>query len=137
MKTMAMRILKYIGLAALLAVAASCSIKDEDPEMEGPARVIISGHVLNILDNEPISGMEVEMLKIPTGGSGTQAPAQPQRVVSSIEGYYSFESYLDGETANFEIRCSRSRRDITVSRGDQSYDAKRKCYIIDMVDLFL
>ena len=136
---MAIRIVRYICMAAaLLAAAASCSIKDEEPAIEGPARVVISGHVLNIIDGEPISGAEVEMLKIPASDPGShQAMAQPQRATTSLEGYYSFESYLEGETTVFEVRSSRASRTITVSRGDQSYDSKRNSYIIDMVDLFL
>ena len=134
-----MRIFKYFAIAAaLLVAAASCSIKDEEPDMEGPARVIISGHVLNIIDGTPISGAEVEMQKIPLGeGSAHQALARPQVARTGIEGYYSFESSLDGETAQFVLKSSHATRDITVSRGDQSYDSKRNCYVIDMVDLFL
>lgn len=133
-----MRFFKYICIAAMLAVAASCSIKDEEAGMEGPARVVISGHVLSIDNGEPISGTEVEMVKIPVGGSeASQVMAQPQKAQTGIEGYYSFESFIDGETAQFVVRCSYATRDITVSRGDKSYDSKRNTYVIDMVDLFL
>ncbi len=132
-------IIKFIGIAAaLLAAVASCSMKDEEPSKNEPARVIISGHVLNIIDGEPISGAVVEMKKIPeSNGSGHQVMAQPQKATTGMEGYYSFESYLEGETAQFVVSSSYASRDITVSRGDQSYDSKRNCYIIDMVDLFL
>lgn len=136
---MAMRLLKYTGIAAaLLAAVVSCSIKDEESEADGPARVVISGHVLNRIDGMPISGAEVEMQKIPSGeGTGHQVMVQPQKMQTSLEGYYSFESSLDGETAQFVVSSSGMSRDITVSRGDQSYDARRNCYVIDMVDLFL
>ena len=136
---MAMRIIKYIGIAAaLLAAAASCSIKDEEAAMEGPARVIISGHILNSIDGEPISGAQVELQKKSVGkGDGHQAMSKPQKAQTGLEGYYSFESYMDGETESFEVKCSHASRSITVSRGDQSFDSKRNCYIVDMVDLFL
>ena len=136
---MAMRIFRYIGMAALLAAVFSCSIKDEETEMDGPVRVVISGHVLDESDGAPIGGALVEMVKIPlSSGSGSTflAPAQPQTVVTSVEGYYSFESSLDGETARFVVSSAAASRDITVSRGDQSYDSKRHCYVIDMVDLY-
>ena len=133
-----MRFFKYIGIAALLAVAASCSIKDEEADMKGPARVVISGHVLSIVNGEPISGAEVEMKKIPVGGGEEpQVMARPQKAQTGIEGYYSFESFMNGETAQFVVSCSYATRDITVSRGDKSYDSKRNTYVIDMVDLFL
>lgn len=136
---MAMRIIKYIGIAAaLLVAAASCSIKDEESAMEGPARVIISGHILNSIDGEPISGAQVELRKSPVcDGDGHKIMAQPQKAQTGVEGYYSFESHMDTETESFEVRCSHAVRSITVSRGDQSFDSKRNCYIVDMVDLFL
>lgn len=106
--------------------------------MEGPARVIISGHILNSIDGEPISGAQVELQKKSVGrGDGHQAMSKPQIAQTGLEGYYSFESYMDGETESFEVKCSHSSRSITVSRGDQSFDSKRNCYIVDMVDLFL
>lgn len=134
-----MRLYKYIVLAAaLFGALSSCSIKDEESVTEGPARVIISGHVISRASRMPVSGAEVRMLRIPQlNEDGTAAMAIPQMAWTSSEGFYSFETTLAGETERYDISSGSASRSVTVSRGDQSYDAVRGCYVIELVDLFL
>lgn len=113
-------------------------MKDEETVSEGPARVIISGHVLSLSTRMPVSGAEVKMLRVPqVGDDSPAAMALPQMAWTTSEGFYSFETSLAGDTERYDISSGSASRSVTVSRGDQSYDAAHGCYVIDLVDLFL
>ena len=125
-------------LLSLTGVAlVSCSVSDDDQADAEAPRIIISGHVLEKLTGTPIGGERILMTRLPDPGTAPGVMAVPDTAWTTSGGYYSFETELRSETERFDLQAGAAFNYVTISRGDNSYDADLGCYVLQDVDFFL
>ena len=124
-------------LITMGAAFVSCSESDDNIDSGVPARIYISGHVVARETGDPMAGERVLMTRTPVTSTAAGIKAVPDTAWTTSGGFYSFETELRQDTERFDLQAGFSFNFVTVSRGDNSFDADRGCYILEDVDFFL
>jgi len=138
--TMAVFFRKYLLRLFLLTAGASlvsCSLSDDNADAAEPSRIVISGHVFEKDSGEPMGGERVLMTRNPAPSSTPAVAAVPDTAWTTSSGFYSFETDLRRDKERFDLQAGFAFNIVTVSRGDQSFDADLGSYILENVDFFL
>ena len=124
-------------LLAAATLLVSCSATDDNADASEPSRIVISGHVFEKDSGEPMGGERVLMTRNPASVEASATAAVPDTAWTTSNGFYCFETDLRRDKERFDLQAGFAFNIVTVSRGDQSFDADLGSYILQNVDFFL